>query len=221
MRKINKKHLDTIFGITALIIFHFTVQYLVEYFFPSEPGVSHALIMDLIGGLMNSSKAKKVNAVRPKYEIPQEVFQNQAMYEAMANSSRVPGQSYIENQIAQNTSQAIGVSQRAAGSSVDALSAISGINQNANNMYNELGVQGANYQMQAKDKLAASRETVADYRQQEFDYNKNQAYLEKMKLKQKYEDQARQNYGNMSNDIHEFGMSMSSMGMSGGGDKAK
>ncbi len=221
MRKLKKEHTDAIFGITAIIICHFALQFLIEYFFPSQPGESLALIMDLIGGLMNSSKAKKINTTRPQYEIPKEIFQNQAMYEAMANSSRVPGQSYIENQIGQNTAQAVGASQRAAGSSADALSAVSNINQNAQNMYTNLGMQGAELQNQAKDKLAGSRETVADYRQQEFDYNKNQPYLQRMKQKQKYEDQKRQNYSNMSNDIHEFGMSMSSMGMSGGGDEAK
>jgi hypothetical protein len=138
---------------------------------------------------------------RPKYEIPQEIFQNQAMYEAMAGSSRVPGQSQIEDRIAQNTSQAIGASQRAAGSSVDALSAVSNINQNANNMQNNLGIQGAEYQMMAKDKLAASRGLMADYKNQRFDYNKNQPWQIAYAQKQKQLDQQKIDSENTYNSL--------------------
>lgn len=175
------------------------------------------MIVDLIMGLVNSGKAKKIDAKRPEYTIPQEVFQNQKMYEALASSSRVPGQSYIENQIGQNQANALSATQRAAGSSADALAAISGIQQNSNNMFNQLGMQGAEFQAANRDKLAQANETVADYRQQAFDYNKNQPYQIKMAQKQKYQDQAYQNWNNIGNDVHEFGMAMGSMGMGGSG----
>jgi hypothetical protein len=157
-------------------------------------------------------KAQRAMDNRPKYEIPKEIFQNQAMYESMANSSRVPGQKRIENQIAQNTAQSIGASQRAAGSSADALSAVSGINQNANNTYNELGMQGAQMQMANKDKLAQARQATGDYRQQDFDYNKNQKYLERMKLLMKQQDESRADTQNLTNSLGQVGMAAAGSG---------
>ena len=170
-----------------------------------------ALIGGVVGlgaGLLTKDpkKAAKNNLARPTYAIPKEEYQNQAMYQAMANSSRVPGQSYIENQIGQNTAQSINASQRAAGSSADALAAVGGIQQNANDMYNQLGMEGAQLQMQNKDKLANANNELADYKQQAFDYNQNQPYQISYAQKQKIQDQQYMNNNNAVNSLAELGM---------------
>ena len=121
---------------------------------------------------------------RPQYEIPQEIFQNQAMYEAMAGSSRLPGQNILENNIGQSTAQAIGRSQKTAGSSADLLSSVTGIQANQNEVLQNMSLAGMQQQQANKDKLAGARETVSDYRNQKFDYNKNQLW--KMKICMEY-----------------------------------
>ncbi len=166
------------------------------------------------GLIMGESNKKKRDAAakaaqRPDYVIPKEVFQNQAMYQAMANSSRVPGQSQIENNINQNTSQAINASQKAAGSSADALSAIGNIQQNANNQFGDLGIAGAQLQLANKDKLAQANNDVADYKQQAFDYNQNQPYQQKYAYSQKLQDQSRQDNNNIAGDVQQLGFSVS------------
>lgn len=158
-------------------------------------------------GLFTGESAKKkrdkaASAVqRPTYQIPQQIFQNQAMYEAQANSSRVPGQENIEKQIGQLQSQSLNASQKAAGSSADALAAVGQTQQNTLNEYGNLAQMGAQYQLQNKDKLAQARETTADYQQQAFDYNKNEPYQQAYAYNQKLQDQNRQDNQNMVNDV--------------------
>lgn len=158
------------------------------------------------GLISGESKKKKRDAAakavqRPTYQIPQEIFQNQAMYEAQANSSRVPGQENIEKQIGQLQSQSLNASQKAAGSSADALAAVGQTQQNTLDQYGNLAQMGAQYQLQNKDKLAQARETTADYQQQAFDYNKNEPYQQAYAYNQKLQDQNRQDNQNMVNDV--------------------
>lgn len=170
------------------------------------------------GLISGESKKKKRDAAakavqRPTYQIPQQIFQNQAMYEAQANSSRVPGQENIEKQIGQLQSQSLNASQKAAGSSADALAAVGQTQQNTLNEYGNLAQMGAQYQLQNKDKLANARETTADYQQQAFDYNKNEPYQQAYAYNQKLQDQNRQDNQNVVNDVQALGaMGSSALG---------
>ncbi len=158
-------------------------------------------IVQLAVGAKQKKKASEIDTARPEYKIPKEVFQNQSMYESMANSSRVPGQSYIENQIGQNAANALGASQKVAGSSAEALSAISGIQQNTNNQINQLAQQGAQYQFINKDKLAAANQNVADYREKAFDMNQYQPYMMRLAEKKKLQQAAWDNAQTGANQI--------------------
>lgn len=168
----------------------------------------------LISGLGKKKKRDEAEALaknRPQYQIPKEVFQNQAMYEAMSKSSRVPGQAYIENQIGQNQATALNAAQRSAGSSADALAALGGIQANTNNQQNQLAQMGLEYQAANKDKLAQANLEMADYRQQEFDYNKNQPWQINFAKSQKLNDQSIQDNQNMVADAQALGMVGSSL----------
>ncbi len=167
----------------------------------------------LISGFSKKKKRDKAAAdakKRPEYQIPQEVFQNQAMYDAMSKSSRVPGQDQIEKQIGQLQTQSLNASQKAAGSSADALSAVGNIQQNTLGQYGQLAQMGAEYQMQNKDKLANARNNTADFRQQAFDYNKNQPWQIAFGQNQKLQDQNRLDNQNVVNDVQ----ALSAMGSS-------
>lgn len=188
----------------------------------SAAGPWGTLIGGVVGagvGLFSGEEQKKkrdaaAKAVqRPTYQIPQQIFQNQAMYEAQANSSRVPGQENIEKQIGQLQSQSLNASQKAAGSSADALAAVGQTQQNTLNEYGNLAQMGAQYQLQNKDKLANARETTADYQQQAFDYNKNEPYQQAYAYNQKLQDQNRQDNQNVVNDVQALGaMGSSALG---------
>jgi hypothetical protein len=162
----------------------------------------------------SARESEKALKNRPKYEIPQEIFQNQQMYEAMANSSRVPGQAQMEENIGKSTAQAVSQAQRTAGSSADALSAVSGIQQGQNEALMNLGMLGQQQQAINRDKLATSRETVADYRQQKFDYNKNEPWKIRYAQKQKELDQKKidtaNTYDSLGQSIGTLGSAASS-----------
>lgn len=167
----------------------------------------------LVGGLSAKKKREKAAAEaakRPEYKIPKEIFQNKAMYEAMAKSSRIAGQDQVEKQIGQTEARALDASQKAAGSSADALSAVGNIQQNTLDQQGQLAAMGQQYQAQNKDKLVAARSDLADYKQQAFDYNKNSPWQTKFAQSQKLEDQNRMDNQNVVNDVQ----ALSAMGKS-------
>jgi hypothetical protein len=173
------------------------------------------MLIDLITAAVQFNKAKKIDATRPTYNIPQEVFSNRDMYQNAANTTRIPGQSIAENKIGAQGAGSMNAAMQAGGSSSDILSAISNINQNQNNAYNDLSMQGAQMQSQSKDKLAMANNQVAEYRDQAFDYNKNQPYELALMRKRALEGAAYGNINNASSDMHEGGMAL--MGAGGGG----
>lgn len=140
-------------------------------------------LYQLGSGIVQSVKGSKIKPQRPTYKIPREIAQNQAMYRAQANSTRVPGQSIIENNIKAGSANAMRNVQNTARNTGDVLAAASQINSNQNQAFNNLGLQGAQMQMANKDRLASANETMAQYRNQAFDYNKNQPYLNQMARK--------------------------------------
>lgn len=162
-------------------------------------------IVQLAVGSNQKKQASKIDTTRPQYVIPKEIFQNQAMYRAMANSSRVPGQQYIENNIGQNTAQSLSAVQNAAGSSADALAMLGGIQQNALNQYNQLGIQGAEMQMANKDKLAAANNTLSEYKDKRWDLNSYEPYKMKVAKKEQLEQAAWNNMQTGANQIAAVG----------------
>lgn len=128
-------------------------------------------------GIKQNNQAKKIDTTRPTYNIPGEVAANQAMYRDMANSSRMPGQSIAENNIKAGTANSLNALTQTGGGVNNILAAVGGLNQNQNNAMNNLATQGAQFQLQNKDKFANSNNVMAQYRDKAFDYNKNQPYM--------------------------------------------
>lgn len=127
-------------------------------------------------GLAQGVKAGGINPQRPDYKMPGEIGQNTQMYNALANSNRLPGQSIMENRLNAGVAGGLNEVNKTGGSSVNRLAAITSLNESRNNAVNDLGVQGAVMRLQNMDKLANARGIQAQYRDQEFDYNKNQPY---------------------------------------------
>ncbi len=140
-----------------------------------------------ISAAHQANLARKTQANRPTYQIPQEIADNQAMYKGLANSSRLPGQSNLENQIGANSANGINAAMMGGGSSADVLASIGNTQNNTNGALNNLAVEGAQNQNMNKDKFANANNVMADYKNQAFDYNQNepyqQAYARKMALR--------------------------------------
>lgn len=170
----------------------------------------------IIGYVSGRKKQKKLDAEkkareRPQYDIPDSIKNNVQMYDMLANSSRMPGQSAIEDRLSASSANAANQIQRNFSDSSQALAGIAATKQNEASQYTDVGIQAANLQLQAKDKLANSRQVLAEYQDQQFNYNKNEPYLMALAEKRRVEDQSR---ADMEAGMQSF---TNSMGTFGGG----
>lgn len=154
-------------------------------------------------GLHQDWLAGRMNVQRPNYTIPQNVQDNVSMYQNMADSSRMPGYGYAQNNIYGNQASLVRSALQSGGSAGDILASLGGIGQNTNNSLGQLAQQGANYQVQAKQGLAQANDTMADYKNQAFDYNQNQPYEQQYMRKMALQGAAQQNYSTAGNNVNQ------------------
>jgi hypothetical protein len=129
-----------------------------------------------IKGLIQKNQAKKIDDTRPVYEMPNQISQNVDMYNNLANASRLPGQALIENNLNAGLASDINAIRQTGGSSTNQLAAISNLNANRNKAVSDLGIQAAQFRVNAMDKMANAKGVMAQYKDKEFDYNKNQEF---------------------------------------------
>lgn len=163
--------------------------------------------------------ANKIDTTRPTYNIPGEVAANQAMYRDMANSSRMPGQSLAENNIKAGTANSLNALTQTGGGVNNILAAVGGLNQNQNNSMNDLATQGAQFQLQNKDKYANANNVMAGYRDKSFDYNQNQPYMMNVSRKMALQNASMMNKDGMFTTINNGANSIAGLvaGGAGGG----
>ncbi len=83
-----------------------------------------------------------------------------------------------------------------AGSSADVLASLGNTQNNANGALNNLAMEGAQNQNMNIDKFANANNTTAEYRDQAFDYNKNEPYQQAYARKQALQTAANANLQN-------------------------
>ena len=175
------------------------------------PGIGPA-----ITGFTQMEKSNAINPIRPDYTIPSNIGDNVAMYQNMADSSRMPGYGYAQNNINQNQASLVRQALQSGGSAGDILASLGGISQNTNNSLNQLAQQGAQYQAQAKQGLAQANDTMADYKNQAFDYNQNQPYEQQYMRKMALQGAAFGNYDTAAQQNSQLAQSaMSAFGKMG------
>ncbi|MES3018230.1 MAG: hypothetical protein V4721_10645 [Bacteroidota bacterium] len=121
-------------------------------------------------GLYQQSKNK-----RPTYQIPDEIRQNlnQAEHGATQGMSEATQQQYLSH-LERGSAQALAASKTRGGG----LAGIGQLNQNMNDGYLNLAVQNDQIKQANKDKLYGMRQNVADYKDQQFQINKQNPYYE-------------------------------------------
>ena len=124
-----------------------------------------------IYGMQQQKKNK-----RPTYEIPQEISQNlsQTQQQALQGMPEDQKQQYISNL---QRSSAYSLSQ--ANSRKGGLQGLGAINQNQNDAYGNMLSMDSQARMQNQNQLMGARQTMADYRDQAFQLNKENPYYEK------------------------------------------
>lgn len=153
-------------------------------------------VYGIASGIHQNNMAKRINPNRPKYQIPTGIRNNVEIAQNMANDTRLPGQSVAENRIRENTANSLNAVMQGATSGSDILNAASSINKNQNDAFNNLAMQGAQFNVQNKDRLMDANQTLSQYQDQAFDYNRNQPYMMDMARKMALQQSGAANISN-------------------------
>lgn len=165
-------------------------------------------------GIFQAVKASHIHPQRPTYNIPQPINNNVAMYQQMADSSRLPGAGITDNAIYNNQASLVKAALQSGGSAGDILASLGGIGQTTNNSLNQVAQQGAQYQMQGKEGLANANNTLGDYKNNQFDYNQNEPYEQQYMRKMALQGGALGNFNTTAQNLGNYGMT-AMMGGSG------
>lgn len=133
-------------------------------------------------GAIQAHRGNKLakQAIRPTYNIPSAENNYLANAQAMAQNSRLPGQSAIEENIGGSTAGAIRAGQES-GDPVAQMALLAGVNANQNQALTNVGVQGAQMQQQNKMNLQGALQNYAGYQDKAFDINSMQQFQDKTK----------------------------------------
>jgi hypothetical protein len=170
-----------------------------------------------IKGLVQKGQARKIDDTRPTYRIPGEINSNVSMYQNLANSDRMPGQSLTENKLNAGMASDINAIRETGGGGTNMLAAIAGLNANRNNAVNDLGIESANMRLGAMDRLSGARDMLANYKDQAFDYNQNQEFQYKRMKKNMLQNAGDENMYGAMEGLGSIGGQMMGMGNLGSG----
>jgi hypothetical protein len=148
-------------------------------------------------------EAEKIDDTRPIMERTRASIEEEQNARQMAASTRVPGQSYMENQIGAQTSRATNAAMQTGGSTGEILNAITNVDQNSKNAYNDLGFQGAQLNQQNKQMLGSVLRNVSDEQKELFDYNTNQPFQSRSLKKQALLDASSRNTDNAISSLQD------------------
>jgi hypothetical protein len=128
-------------------------------------------------GINQVSKANTglANLTRPTYNMPEEIARALRMTQQAYADPYMPGQGVMTDRAEQQAANAYAQSKE----SGNPFAAISQIQANANDQLQNIGVASANYQSQDFNRLLGMLQTVAGYRDTEFQMNKFAPYAEK------------------------------------------
>lgn len=118
---------------------------------------------------------------RPEYKMPEEVARALTMSQVAYGDPYMPGQGVMTDRAEQQAANAYSQSIEAG----NPFAAIANIQGNSQNALQNIGVASANYQAQDMNRLMQMLQTVAGYRDTEFQMNKFAPYAEKS---QEYRD---------------------------------
>ena len=168
-----------------------------------------------ISGLSQKAKAKKMakDNVRPTYEIPTEIKENQAKAKAMADTG-LQGTQLAQAQKNIERSQQGAISQ-----AVDrrgGLNAVGAIQQGSNDAYGNLAAQDTAQRMANISNLMSQNKVMASYRDKAFGYNQDQKYQENAAAVRAMTAAGNQNIGNAANSVLQAGATAAAGGLFGG-----
>jgi hypothetical protein len=160
-----------------------------------------------ISGAMQVSKGKNMakNNIRPIYTRPNEVSQGLSLAEKGYENAVMPGTSQAINNISATGAAAFGSVRDSATNSGDVLDAITKVNFNQGQQFNDLASRQALYKQQQLGNLQAQLANSAQYGDKEFSYNKDQPYQDTAAAASALIGAGNQNLGSAVNELGTIG----------------
>jgi hypothetical protein len=139
-----------------------------------------SLVQGVMGGVQYATGRKDAkNNERPTYNIPGEINEIERIAKKMAASYYLPGESLTRNAETEAMQSGINNALGAAGSGVDALAAVSGMQAGQNRAENSRAVARASRSDQMMESLKSTLQTVANYEDKKWEMNTLNPYLDK------------------------------------------
>jgi hypothetical protein len=145
-------------------------------------------------------KAAQLKRDRPEYDIPKEVMENQNMARNMAMQG-LPAAQYNRGQANIDRNTAFGLRQ--SNSRRGGLVGLAGMEQAANDAYNNLDVADANARRQNQQGLMQQNQNVAQYRDKQFQLNELEPWQIDMQAASAMQGAAIQNLFHTANSVND------------------
>jgi hypothetical protein len=148
-------------------------------------------------------EAEKINPIRPDMTRTNASKEQEAMFRNMANSTRLPGQSYAENKLGAQSARATNAILGTGGSTAEIINGLTNVDQNSRESSNDLAMKGASLNQQNKQMYADVLSNVSQEQKEIFDYNKNQPYQTDVLRKQSLLDASSRNTDNALSSLQD------------------
>lgn len=153
---------------------------------------------------------------RPKYEIKDEAYENQALAKNQA-FGRDRGIQQAESNILANQANAVGESQQVSNSTNALLGTLEGMTGNVNNSLRSLGVDEANVASGRMRDLYGANNAMIDEQDKEWNFNVNEPYQNQIQELRNRRKARQENFFKILDTIGGLGVSAATGGAFGAG----
>jgi len=126
----------------------------------------------IVGGIQSARANKALkNFSLPQYTIPGAYEDMLDMYKQRAAANELPGQSLMENKLGAQTAFGQRAAEKYAGTSGQALGAVTGLYGQQMNAVRDLGIQFANFKSQRQAELGQAQQVMAQAQDKQWEIN--------------------------------------------------
>ena len=126
----------------------------------------------IVGGIQSARANKALKNFKfPEYTMPSELENMLSMYQQRAAANELPGQSLMENKLGAQTAFGQRAAEKYAGTSGQALGAVTGLYGQQMNAVRDLGIKFADFKAQRENELGRAQQIMAQAQDKQWEIN--------------------------------------------------
>jgi len=126
----------------------------------------------IFGGIQSIKANKALKDFKfPQYTMPSELENMLSMYQQRAAANELPGQSLMENKLGAQTAFGQRAAEKYAGTSGQALGAVTGLYGQQMNAVRDLGIKFADFKAQRQNELGRAQQIMAEAQDKQWEIN--------------------------------------------------